>query len=456
MPSASTTEVPSLSSGEMPSPNPPKRSWIKPLFYLALIALAGFVVWRVVSVKKQAAEQEMQRQKALMSRPTPVQVTAVQQRSMPIYLNALGTVTPYYTVTVKAQVGGQLTKVNFKEGQEVRAGQTLMVIDPRSYQASLNQAKGNLARDQALLKNAQAQYDRYKALYKEGVISREQMETQESTFGQYQGAIQADKAAIDTNALQLKWCYITSPISGRIGLRLVDPGNIIAANTTNLVVINQFKPIAVYFTLPEDQLPQVLKKLNQSKRLSVEAFDRSDTLKITDGYLLTADNQIDTTTGTGKLKAVFNNDKDELFPNQFVNIHLVLEQKPDALVVPTAALQKGTQGDYVWVMKDDKTVDMRTVKILLAEGSQTILASGVQPGEQVIVDGADKLRPGAKVDPRAAAPGGRRGQGQGHTLSSAAGQGESQSQSQSQEPGNSATPQGTQPTSTPTPKSGNR
>jgi membrane fusion protein, multidrug efflux system len=420
MPSAPTTELSNLTSGSTPPPEPRKNGWVKPLVYLVLLVLVGLGVWRIATARNKAAQQAASRQQALMNRPTPVQVAPVQQRSMPIYLTALGTVTPYYSVTVKARVGGELTKVDFREGQEVHEGQTLMVIDPRPYQAALDQAKGNLAKDQALLKNAQTEYNRYKALFQEGVVSKESMDTQESSFGQYQGAIEADKAAIDNDALQLKWCYITSPITGRIGLRLVDPGNVITANTTNLVIINQFRPIAVYFTLPEEQLPQVLKKLRDAQRLPVQAYDRSDTQKIDEGYLLTADNQIDTTTGTGKLKAVFSNNKEELFPNQFVNIHLVLEQRPNALVIPSAALQHGTQGDYVWITKSDDTVDMQPVKILLAEGSVTIVDSGVQPGQQVVVDGADKLRPGARIEPHAANFGGqRRRQGQSTTLAGA-------------------------------------
>ncbi len=218
-----------------------------------------------------------------MGRPVPVQVTPTEERPMPIYLTALGTVTPYMSVTVKARVSGELKPVKFTEGQQVRQGETIMVIDPRPYKAALDQAKGNLAHDEALLKNAQAEYARYKALYDAGVVSKETLETDEATQGQYQGAIEADKAAIETAQLQLDWCTIQSPINGRIGLRLVDPGNIITANTTNLVIINQFQPIAVYFTLPEDELPQVLHKLAAERRLPVDAYDQGDTQKLATG-----------------------------------------------------------------------------------------------------------------------------------------------------------------------------
>jgi len=320
---------------------------------------------------------------------------------MPIYLTALGTVTPYMSVTVKARVNGQLLPVKFTEGQEVKQGQTIMVIDPKPYQAALDQAKGTLAHDEALLKNAQAEYTRYQALYAAGVVSKEAMEADEATQGQYQGAIQSDKAAIETAQLQLSWCYIESPISGRIGLRLVDPGNIITANTTNLVIINQFRPIAVYFTLPENELPQVLEKLRSDRLMPVDAYDKSDVQKLASGQLLTADNQIDPTTGTDKLKAVFDNGNEQLFPDQFVNIHLVMENRPDALVVPSAAIQSGVQGPFVWVVKTDAngaaTAEMQQVKIALAQGQVTILDSGVTPGEKIVVDGADRLRPDSPV-----------------------------------------------------------
>jgi multidrug efflux system membrane fusion protein len=305
------------------------------------------------------------------------------------------------SVTVKARVSGELLPVKFVEGQNVRQGETILNIDPKPYKAALDQAKGNLAHDQALLKNAQAEFKRYKALYDAGVTSKETLDADEASMGQYQGAIEADKAAVETAQLQLSWCSIQSPIGGKIGLRLVDPGNIITANTTNLVVINQFEPIAVYFTLPEGQLPGVLQRLRNEKRLPVEAYDRGDTQKLASGYLLAADNQIDTTTGTAKLKAVFDNQDQALYPNQFVNIHLVLENRAHALVVPSVAIQTGVQGTFVWGINSDAkgatTARMIPVKIALAEGQLTVLDSGVQAGDKVVVDGADRLRPGGPV-----------------------------------------------------------
>jgi len=372
-------------------------SGLRIVFYLVLVAVLSGIIWKIHLNQQATAAKNASQAAALMSRPVPVQVVAAAEKPMPIFLTALGTVTPYMSVTVKARVSGELEPVKFTEGQQVKQGETIMMIDPAPYKAALDQAKGNLAHDQALLKNAQAEYKRYKALYDAGVSSRETMDADEAAQGQYLGAIEADKAAIEAAQLQLDWCSIHSPISGKIGLRLVDPGNIITANTTNLVIINQLQPIAVYFTLPEAQLPQVLGKLASNKRLLVEAYDQSDTQKLGAGYLLTADNQIDTTTGTGKLKAVFDNANSALFPNQFVNIHLILEERPSALVIPSAALQSGLQGSYVWVVdtnpaKNTSVARIQPVKVALAEGQLTILDGGLHVGQNVVVDGPDRLK----------------------------------------------------------------
>ena len=414
MPIQNATEPELSKTGES---QPHKNPWLRVFIYLVLIAVGAFIGWRVYQNKEKTAANTAHQAAALMNRPVPVQVVPAEQKAMPIYLTGLGTVTPNFTVTVKARVSGELLPVKFTEGQEVKEGETIMVIDPRPYQASLDQAKGTLAHDQALLKNAQAEVNRYKALFAAGVVSRESLEANEAQLGQYEGAIQSDNAAVENAQLQLSWCYIKAPISGKIGLRLVDPGNIISANSTNLVVINQLKPIAVYFTLPENQLPQVLKRLASDKRMPVDAFDRSDTQLLTKGSLLTADNQIDPTTGTGKLKAVFNNQDSVLFPNQFVNIHLVLENRQNALVVPSAAIQTGLNGSlFVWTVNSDnkggQVAQMQPVKVALAEGQTTILDSGPAPGAQVVVDGAERLRPGQPVTTSAARPrqaGGRQG-----------------------------------------------
>ncbi|HXR37626.1 MAG TPA: efflux RND transporter periplasmic adaptor subunit [Terracidiphilus sp.] len=394
-----------LPESPLPAIEPPparKGSWVRILVYLVLIGGLALIVWRIHKNQQLSAQISANQAAALASQPIPVQVAAAEQKPMPIFLTALGTVTPYMSVTVKARVSGELLPVQFTEGQQVHQGQTIMTIDPRPYQAALDQAKGNLLHDQALLKNAQVQYARYKALFEAGVTSKETLDADEAAQGQYQGAIAADKAAIETAQLQLDWCSIQSPIDGRIGLRLVDPGNIITANTTNLVIINQFQPIAVYFTLPENELPQVMRKLAADKRLLVDAYDRNDLTKLASGYLLTGDNQIDTTTGTEKLKAVFDNRDQSLFPNQFVNIHLDLEDRPSALVIPSAAIQSGIQGAFVWVIGSNSpdgsgTARVQPVRVALVEGQSTILDSGLQPGQNVVIDGADRLRAGQAV-----------------------------------------------------------
>lgn len=387
--------------GQHPEPPHKKRTLVRVVVYLVIAAAVGIVTWRVYQNKQQVAANTARQAAMLLSRPVPVQVSPVEQKAMPIYLSALGTVTPYMSVTVKARVSGELLPVKFVEGQEVRQGETILQIDPKPYIAALDQAKGTEAHDEALLQNAQAEYARYQSLYNAGVTSKETLDADAASLGQYKGAIASDKAAVENAQLQLDWCTIQSPISGKIGLRLVDPGNLITANTTNLVIVNQLRPIAVYFTLPENLLPEVLQRLREDKRMPVDAYDRGDVQKLAQGQLLTADNQIDTTTGTDRMKAVFPNQNEALFPNQFVNIHLVLENRLRALVVPSAAIQTGNQGPFVWtVTKDEKGTmvsTMQPVKVALAEGQVTILDSGVAAGADVVVDGADRLRPGQPV-----------------------------------------------------------
>lgn len=401
MPIQDATEPYVTKTGES-RPGRPKNNLVRVVVYLLLASAVGVIVWRVYQNKQKAAANSASQAAALLARPVPVQVVPAEQKPMPIYLTGLGTVTPYNSVTVKARVSGELLPVKFTEGQEVKQGDTIMEIDPKPYQAALDQAKGTLAHDQALLKNAQAEFNRYKALYAAGVVSKEALDADEAQQGQYEGAIQSDNAAIENAQLQLSWCYIKSPINGKIGLRLVDPGNIITANSTDLVVINQLKPIAVYFTLPENQLPQVLRRLAADRRMPVDAYDRSDSQSLISGNLLAADNQIDTTTGTARLKAVFDNNNSVLFPNQFVNIHLILENRPNALVVPSAAIQTGLNGAaFVWVVNDDgkggQVTQMQPVNVALAEGQVTILDSGPAAGARVVIDGAERLRPGQPV-----------------------------------------------------------
>ncbi|HEY4356093.1 MAG TPA: efflux RND transporter periplasmic adaptor subunit [Acidobacteriaceae bacterium] len=325
------------------------------IILLIVLMVVAVIVWRI-RTNNANTDTENRRSAAAANRPTPVQVADVQQKTEPVYLTALGTVTAYNTVTLHSRVDGQLLEVNFREGQTVRKGQLLLEIDPRPYQAAVDQAIGTLAKDEANLKNMEAEAQRYTSLYEAGVVSKEQQQLQISNAGQASGSIKVDQAAIEAAKVNLGYTKIYSPIDGVVGLRQVDPGNIVhASDSTGLVVITQEKPIAVVFTLPEDQLPQVQQAMRGGNKLVVEAYDRSDAHKIAAGTLLTIDNQIDTTTGTAKLKAVFENADNSLFPNQFVNVRLILRQRPNAIVIPTAAIQSGTQGSFVFVVNPGPT-----------------------------------------------------------------------------------------------------
>ena len=365
---------------EMPrTPATTSRAWI----WLVLIALAIGGYWYYRSSHSKNAENPA----AAAGAPRrgsgggpgsfgagnfsiPVVVAPATKGDLPVYLNGLGTVTPLNTVTIRSRVDGQLINVAFKEGQFVKAGDLLAEIDPRPFQVQLQQAQGQLAKDVAQRKDADANLERFKQLFKEGVIPKQQLDTQSAAVDQFDGAIQSDQAQINNAKLQLTYSRITAPISGRIGLRLVDPGNIVHATDTNgLLIITQIQPIAVIFTLPQDQLPQVFDKLRKgNNNLSVEAFDRDNTAKLAAGKLLTIDNQIDTTTGTVKVRAQFDNNENTLFPNQFVNVRLLVKTLQNVVTVPTSAIQRGAPGAYVYVINPDNTVAVRYAESLPSRG----------------------------------------------------------------------------------------
>jgi membrane fusion protein, multidrug efflux system len=333
----------------------------------------------------------------------PVVVASAQRGDLPVYLNGLGTVTAFNTVTVRSRVDGQIVKVNFTEGQFVHEGDSLVEIDSRPFQVQLEQAEGQLARDQAQLKDAQVNLDRYQLLYKEGVIPKQQLDTQGAQVGQFDGAIKADQAAIDNAKLQITYSHITAPISGRVGLRLIDIGNIVhSADANGLLVITQLQPISVIFSLPQDQLPEVAAKLRAGVQLPVEAYDRDDTTKIASGKLATIDNQIDPTTGTYKLKSIFSNENNVLFPNQFVNVHLLVDTKRNLVIIPAAAIQRGPQGTYVYAVTNGNTATIRTVTVAQTAGNNVGLNAGLSPGDVVVIDGQDKLQEGSKINTRTA------------------------------------------------------
>jgi multidrug efflux system membrane fusion protein len=335
----------------------------------------------------------------------PVVVASPQRGDLPVYFNGLGTVTAFNTVTVRSRVDGQLINVSFKEGQFVHQGDVLAEIDPRPFQVQLEQALGQLAKDQAQRKDAEVNFERFKLLFKEGVIPQQQVDTQGALVGQSDGAITSDQALIDNARLQLTYCRITAPISGRIGLRLVDAGNIVhASDAGGLLVITQLQPISVIFSLPQDQLPQVVGKLRAGAPLPVEAYDRDDTAKIATGKLSTIDNQIDLTTGTYKLKSLFSNEDNALFPNQFVNVHLLVDTKRNLIIIPAAAIQRGPQGTYVYAVAKDPVTQSATAKIFSVTIAQTTgdsvgISAGLNPNDLVVIDGQDKLQDGTKINP---------------------------------------------------------
>jgi multidrug efflux system membrane fusion protein len=398
--------------------------------WLLIFGLIGYGCYKLYIVENARKDVMAKKKGAMRPRTIPVAVATAHRGDMPVYLQGLGTVTAFNTVTVKTRVDGQLINIAFREGQFVHQGDLLAEIDPRPYEVALEQAngalaqaKGTLERDQAALRDAQANYQRYQELYKSQIIAKQQLDTQQATADQARGSIAADtaaiagaQAAINSAKLNLTYTRITAPLSGRIGLRLVDVGNMIHASDPNgLAVITQLQPIAVLFSLPEEQLPSVLTRLRQGAKLPVEAYDRNQAKKLADGTLLTVDNQIDATTGTSRLKAIFPNSDNALFPNQFVNARLSLETKKGVLIVPAVAIQRGPTGTFVYLVGDDSTVTVKPVKVGLSQGNDVAIDEGLSPNDRVVVDGAEKLTEGMQVTvhqagetPAAGEPGRRR------------------------------------------------
>ena len=419
-----TTTTPASPASDIPpadppgNPPPPRPSRLRWWLLALVVVIAAVAAWFYYKPADPAAQAQGAAQSAdgkgrgarggpggrqgpggQGGRPLPVVAEDAKTGDMEVYLNSLGTVTALNSVTVRARVDGQLMRVAFTEGQRVRAGEVLAEIDPRPFQVQLTQAEGQMAKDLALLKNARLDVERYAQLFAQDSIARQQLDTQRALVSQYEGTIKADQGAIDNAKLQLTYARVTAPISGRLGLRQVDVGNVVHPGDTNgIVVITQVQPISVVFTLPEDSLSHVIKRSRDAGKLPVEAWDREQKMKLASGVLQSIDNQIDTTTGTVKLKAQFANQDESLFPNQFVNVRMLIDTLHDAVLIPTAAIQRGSQGTFVYVVKEDSSVAVRPVALGPAKGEITSVGRGLQAGEKVVVDGADKLREGAKVE----------------------------------------------------------
>jgi multidrug efflux system membrane fusion protein len=331
--------------------------------------------------------------------PTPVRVAPVERDEFEVYTKALGTVTPLNTVNVRSRVAGELVEIHFEEGQRVKAGDLLAVIDPRAYEVALQQAEGTLQQNRALLQNAQLDLDRYRGLFADDSIAKQTLDTQQALVNQYKGTLAANQAAVNEAKLNLQFTKIRAPIDGRVGLRQLDQGNLVAANdTTPLVVITQTQPIAITFTLPENELPPVISRFRRGEELSVQAWDRGERTLLGEGVLESLDNLIDTTTGTLKMKARFDNEAELLIPNQFVNARLRVETLPDAVLIPSAALQFGSRGNYAYVVGEDSKVELRVLEVGPSNGDRTVVVNGLNPGERIVMEGTDRLRDGSEVE----------------------------------------------------------
>ncbi len=375
-----------------------------PLGCACVMTIVALVASCLSLLDCSSADSKQQKAQAAAPHAVSVAVAAVQRQDVPVYLTGLGAVTAFYTANIKSRVDGQIMKVNFREGQIVHENDLLIEIDDRPYKVQLEQMEATLFKDQASLRDAKLNLDRYTALIPSGSISQQQVDTQKATVDQLDGQVRTDQAQIDNAKLQIVYCHITAPFTGRVGLRQVDPGNIVhAADTNPMLILTQLQPIAVIFTLPEDQLQTVAQHMKQGT-LEVDAFSRDDQTKLATGKLQTIDNEIDPTTGTAKLKAVFDNRDNSLWPNQFVNASLLLETRKNSTTVPTAAILRGPQGTYVYAVNPDKTVEDRAVTVSLTQGDTTVVTSGLNPGDTVVTDGQDKLQRGSRVEPRSGPP----------------------------------------------------
>jgi membrane fusion protein, multidrug efflux system len=386
------TAPPRKSAGPMEPPKPRSYLWIW-IVLIIILAIGGLWYYR----RQQTAAAAAKAKAAAANRTVPITTATVSSGSIGVYINALGTVTPVFTATITSRVDGQILSVNYREGQMVHKGDLLLQIDPRPYEAALMQAQGTLAHDEALLAEGRIDLDRYQQAFNRNAIAKQQLDDQTQTVKQYEGSVKNDQGTVASATTNVDYTNIKAPIDGRVGLRLIDPGNIVTAgSTTPLVVITQLQPITVIFSVAEDYLPQIQKQLRQGNKMSVDAFDRDQKAKLASGYLLTLDNQIDTSTGTVKLKAIFPNTDITLFPNQFVNARLLVDTEQNATLVPTAAIQRNAQGTFVYIVKADQTVAVQNITEGTTDGSVASV-QGVNAGDVIATAGFDKLQDGVKV-----------------------------------------------------------